>query len=389
MLLILLYNNIFSEIVKICAHDIHFACIEDDVAGAHCIHCYTCRIHEHSPTAVYCYVPYLLQDFYSVDLIHVCVCACSGWLRDFWRLPAYVRDANDDPEFIEQLVVKLRHLKGPRIFSNWHRLVGQLLFGTFYRNLIYSAIPWESTVMSYAALIVPLGSAVGTYMVSNVGRQKSPFLFSLLGAYIGEFLMGEPHLLLEESSSLYAAGVSMACSTYGWEFRKQKERHSFYKRLVVVFMIYGVFIGLCGSFVYFNASVETEDGETIKVRDAIDNFLNSPAWQQIKTAFWVLLTDMYESWRAGGFENAWSKFKNLADIEGEDHAYAELGLEPETPFKEVRKRYKELAREWHPDHHQGEEMKLEAQEKFIRYKDAYEVLEKIHKRRKKFSEETD
>ena len=243
--------------------------------------------------------------------------------------------------------------------------------------------------MNYVTFIIPLGTAFGTYMVSNVGRQKSPFLLSLFGAYLGEFLMGEPHFLLKESNSLFAAGVSMLFSTYGWEFRRQVKRHSCFKRFLVVLMIYGIFVGLCGCYIYFNASVETEDGETIKIRDAIDNFFNSPAWQQIKTAFWVLLSDMYESWRTGGFDNAWSKFKNLADIEGEDHAYSELGLEPGTPFKDVRKRYKELAREWHPDHHQGEEKKLEAQERFIRYSDAYTILDKIHKRRKKFNEDSD
>ena len=307
--------------------------------------------------------------------------ASSGWVRDLWRLPTYVKDANDDGTFLELLAIKMRSQKnGPSIFRNWHRLMAQILFGAFYRGLIYCAIPWESSVMSYAALIVPLGTAFGTYMVSNVGRQKSPFLYSLLGAYIGEFLMGEPHLLLEESNSLFAAGVAMLFSTYGWEWRRQKETYSY--RKLMVFMLMILFIVLCGSFVNFNATVETEDGEIIKVRDAIDNFFNSPAWQQIKTALWLLLVDMYESWKTGGFEQAWNKFKNLADIEGEDHAYTELDLEPGTPFKEVRKRYKELARKWHPDHHHGEEEKLKAQEKFMRYNDAYQILEKIHKRRK-------
>ena len=55
------------------------------------------------------------------------------------------------------------------------------------------------------------------------------------------------------------------------------------------------------------------------------------------------------------------RLDDLAD-KGEDHAYDALGLERGAEFKEVRKRYKELAREWHPDHHQGDEMKLKAQE---------------------------
>ena len=243
-------------------------------------------------------------------------------------------------------------------------------------------------MMNFATLLIPLGTAFGTYMVSNAGRQKSPFLFSLLGAYIGEFLFGEPHLASRQSNGLFVTMVATVISTYNWDHRRKTESHSRCKSFLVIWMVYALFVGLCCSFVYFNASLETEEGETIKVREAIDNFFNSPAWQQLKTAFWTLLVDMYEAWRTDGFERAWSRFKSLADIEGEDHAYDELGLDPGTPFKEVRTRYKDLAKEWHPDHHQGE-AKERAQEKFIRLNNAYQILDKIHKRRKKYGEEAD
>lgn len=314
---------------------------------------------------------------------------CVGWTRDFWRLSTYVKDANDDPEFLEYLSIKFRRLKGPRILSNWHRIVAQVLFGIFYRSLVFAAIPWESSVMWCAPFIIPLGTAFGTYMVSSVGRQKSSFAWSVAGAYLGELFFGDTRLLLEEGSSVFIAAVSTAFSTYKWEFRRVKEYHSFKKRVALVVLVYTVFAGLCCSFIYFNAELETEDGETIKVRDAIDNFLNSPAWQQIKTAFWVLLADIFESWRTGGYEKAWTRFKTMADIEGEESAYAELGLEPGASFIEIRKRYKELAKEWHPDLHQGEDMKLKAQERFIHYNNAYKILEKIHKRRKKYGEDED
>ena len=329
----------------------------------------------------------------------------QGWVRDFWRLPTYVREANDDKEIKAQFEVKRQYSEsGPRIVNNWHRLLGQALFGAFYRGLIYCAIPWESSVINFATFLVPFGTAFGCYMVGNVGKHKCPFEVCLLGAYIGEFLMGEGHLFYDEPSAFLVGAVAAISTTRDWVWekkkkeehvmqpqssfegkkKKKKEKVSCGKCLLVVLLVYGVFVGLCCSFIYFNASVETEDGETIKVRDALDNFFNSPAWQQIKTAFWVLIVDIYQSWRTGGYEKAWNKFVDLADIEGEDHAYDVLGLERGTEFKEVRKRYKELAKEWHPDHHQGEEEKLEAQEKFMKYNNAYKVLEGIHKRKKKY-----
>jgi hypothetical protein len=41
-------------------------------------------------------------------------------LRDFLRLPTYVRDANDDPEFIEEFKLELRYSSmNPGVFSDY------------------------------------------------------------------------------------------------------------------------------------------------------------------------------------------------------------------------------------------------------------------------------
>ena len=79
--------------------------------------------------------------------------------------------------------------------------------------------------------------------------------------------------------------------------------------------------------------------------------------------------------------------KNMADIQGEAHAYDVLGLERGAEWSEVRQRYKQLAKEWHPDHHQGEDMKQKAQEKFVEYQSAYMTLEAIHKRRNRYGDD--
>ena len=213
----------------------------------------------------------------------------------------YVRDANEDQRFIEELLVRIHYTNGPSIFRNWHRLVGQVLFGIFYRCLIFCAIPWDSSVIDWASLVIPLGTAFGTFMVSNVGRQKSSFSLSLIGAYVGEILFGEPHLILGESKPVLPAIVAMAFSTYGWEWRRQRKSVSCGRSLLAGLIIYGVFVGLCSSYVYFNMSVETEDGETIKVQDAINNLFNSPLWQEF-------LWGMYEAWKNGGYRKAWQKY---------------------------------------------------------------------------------
>jgi curved DNA-binding protein CbpA len=58
-------------------------------------------------------------------------------------------------------------------------------------------------------------------------------------------------------------------------------------------------------------------------------------------------------------------------------AYAVLGLKAGTSFGEVRRRYRALARRWHPDRHADEARNLnEATETMRRLNDAYRTLER-------------
>ncbi|CAI8011233.1 DnaJ homolog subfamily C member 22 [Geodia barretti] len=94
--------------------------------------------------------------------------------------------------------------------------------------------------------------------------------------------------------------------------------------------------------------------------------------------------DFLELWKTGGFKAVLKELVDVISTDEEYHAYDVLGLEQGTEFEEVRKRYKELAGKWHPDHHLGEQMKKKAQEKFMKYETAYKVLETINKRKKKY-----
>ena len=299
-----------------------------------------------------------------------------GWLRDFAKIPAYVQEANRDPSFMEPLAAYMRHYKTPRIFSNLHRLVGQVAFGYFYRWLIYCAIPEDYSSTLLIVLLVPLGSAFGTFMVSNVGMFKSSYKYSLAGAYTGEFLFGEAQLVSYLPS--FAVAVSMFFSTYGWDFRREppaRER-TCCKRFLAWLLFFVLFWLLILSGVYYNATIETDDGETVKVREAVNHFFNSPAWRELKKSFWKIYADM---WREG-WEGARRSFIDLADVTGEDSALETLKLKKGVGMSEVKEQYKRLAKEWHPDHHQGasEETKLYVKEKFMKIQKAYELLSELY-----------
>lgn len=302
-----------------------------------------------------------------------------GWIRDFYRIPAYVKDTNSDPSYVEYLGAQMRYYKRPPIMKNLHRIIGQVMFGYFYRLVVLGAIPEEYGDMKLLMLgLGPLGAAFGTYMVSNVGRFKSPFKYSLIGAYIGEILFGTT-LVLDQPSPSLAVVVSMVLSTYGWEYdrRPQGVANTCCKRMGVWFLAILVFYSLTGSYIYFNASVTTEDGETVKIREAVNNFLKSPAWAQIKESFWKI----FEDYKKEGWEGARRRMVILADVEGEERSQTILGVERNATMKEIKERYRYLAKEWHPDHHQGEEEKIHAKEKFMEIKEAYDTLTKIYNRR--------
>ena len=71
------------------------------------------------------------------------------------------------------------------------------------------------------------------------------------------------------------------------------------------------------SFLYFNASVTTEDGESIKLRDSIDNFFNSRVWKDFKET----LRHIYEDAKVRGWQNVWNDFVKAMDPEGEENSY--------------------------------------------------------------------
>lgn len=58
-----------------------------------------------------------------------------------------------------------------------------------------------------------------------------------------------------------------------------------------------------------------------------------------------------------------------------------LGLQESATEEEIRKRYKKLAKEWHPDKQRDPERKAKAQEKFIEIQQAYDTLSSIQAKR--------
>lgn len=321
-----------------------------------------------------------------------------GWMRDFFRLPSYIREANEHPEFLMKIRMQMRRRKRPSIWANVSRLLAGVGFGVFYRGLVLWALPEEYASNGYVVLLLaPIGTAFGTHMVSNAGSIKSHFKYAAIGAYLGELAFGHHHVLLELSHITLAISVSVLSSTFGWEFdRRPRAMHlvhggrwcgrgSCCKRVATWAVVFAVFVSLLVSAIYFNGVLTTQEGETIKVRDAIHNFFKSPYWKQLKKSFWANMWDVWEQYKEGGWEAAHKRLMVLADFQGEERSRFVLGVDNDATMSEIKARYRVLAKEWHPDHHQGggaEEM-ARVQERFMEIKESYETLQKLYKIRKR------
>ena len=293
-----------------------------------------------------------------------------GWFRDLWRIPEYVDDANDEAYFVEELKRKIRLRKEPAFSVT--RFAGQMLVGYFYGILVRLAIPEEAKWLP--SLLVPLGVAVGVYLVGNVGRERGDFKYPLVGAFLSYAALA--FLTSDEPGNMYVALIAAICFQNHREFRKEKPpTKTLCKR--VQYLAVGVVVISClwSSFLYFNAQVTTEDGETVKLRDAVNHFFQSPVWLEFKDVFWGL----YEEGQRSGWDNVYEEFVKALDPRGEKNAYRILGLTEDATQEEIKKRYKKLAVKWHPDRNQNN--KEEAQQKFMEIQEAYEILSNIKTRR--------
>lgn len=295
-----------------------------------------------------------------------------GWFRDMWRIPSYVDDANEESYFMEILTRKMKHRKEPPF--NVVRFAGEMIVGYFYGILVRLAIPQEAP-KSVVALMVVFGIAVGIHLVGNIGRERGSFRYPFVTCFISYLIL--TFLTGEEASYMYCSLFGSMAFNYYREYRHKVDKpKGACKRMAALVLSGMVVCSLWGSFLYFNASITTEDGETIKLRDSVNHFFKSPAWLEFKGTFWGI----YEEAQKQGWRNVYDEFVKSLDPKGESNAFKVLGLPDNATEAEIRKKYKKLAVKWHPD--RNKDNKEKAQQKFIEIQQAYEVLSTVMSKRK-------
>ena len=87
----------------------------------------------------------------------------AGWFRDLWRIPEYVRDANNDPKHLRDVTEKMKQMEKPPF--SMVRCMGQMIVGNTFGLLVQAATPNEEAIGIDLSLVPkilqPFGTALG------------------------------------------------------------------------------------------------------------------------------------------------------------------------------------------------------------------------------------
>lgn len=302
-----------------------------------------------------------------------------GWFLDVFKIPEYVRDANEDPVFISKFVEKLR--KYPRPPFSAIRFTAAVCTSYMFGQLVMLSIPPDEVMgINFRFLLwtVPFFAALGVWVVGNIGREKGNLKPCLTYAYLFYLLR---YVIYDESfwftGMVFAAAGAFDNNSKEWR-REPLKRHTKLRRTLNLGSCVVMYLAIFSVYLYFNGKVTDSDGEEVPFFEAVKNFLKSSMWTDLKQT----CIDLWTFAQHNGWGEIWRQIIESIDADGEQNAYKVLGLGPTATQSEITSVWRKMSREFHPDKVKDESLRREAQEKFMEIQQAYEVLSKIKSKRR-------
>lgn len=204
-----------------------------------------------------------------------------GMLIDLFRLPGYVREANQDEDYLKKLEELRFQIKVPAFFGQ--RFFGSILAGIFVYILVIYSWPTESLVIyTLVKLFAAYSTALIIYLVGTEFPMKCEFKWPLIGSLIG----------LMFSASVYLVPILAAFFlnwNIDWENDLKVKKEKKLKKKLAVFSAYSiVFVIIVSLCIWNNTTVKLEDGRTVTLKEAFTEFINSPAMQKTFELFETL-----------------------------------------------------------------------------------------------------
>uniref|UniRef100_A0A336LMD3 DnaJ homolog subfamily C member 22 n=1 Tax=Culicoides sonorensis TaxID=179676 RepID=A0A336LMD3_CULSO len=310
-----------------------------------------------------------------------------GWVVDLFTIPNMVRDANEDPKFIQKFIEILKVNRKPP-FSTY-RFMAMICVSYLWGQVVMIAIP-ENIIygidFSFMHWIIPLGIALGVWTVGNIGREQGVLWHALIASYVTYL---SRYFIYDDTwwMTLTVVVTSLVFDSISKRWRLERpKRRKLVKRAIILSSAVLLYMALWTSYFYFNGTITDSDGDEVPVHEAIHNFLKSPWWTDLKQT----LHDTWVFAQHNGWGEIWKQIIDSMDADGEQNAYKVLGVSATASQNEIKTTWRKLSLENHPDKVKDPSQLEAAQKRFMEIQQAYEILSKIKsKRRSKNKKSTD
>uniref|UniRef100_W5L0K6 DnaJ homolog subfamily C member 22 n=1 Tax=Astyanax mexicanus TaxID=7994 RepID=W5L0K6_ASTMX len=296
-----------------------------------------------------------------------------GWMREFFRLPAYVSEAKKKPE-----EVKRSSTTAPPV--GLFRFAGQICVGIYFGSV--ALISLQSLSFFYL-IVLPLSVGAGIHLVSCVGQQTSDLQKTLTTCIITSSIF--------YGSTLSPLPISIAASVTAAKNRrfKAKQRSGgqpepMGPRLFRLSLAVLAFSAPLGYAVFHNTTA-TLYYISDCLAAILEMFWFFP-WLRGALEYVLLLPYQILCALTGGryYEESWRKVLEILLNEyskREMDALKVLSVSEGATLEEITTSYRDLVKLWHPDHNPKQQD--EAQQMFIQIQEAYETLMNRHRPRKR------
>ncbi|XP_076876990.1 dnaJ homolog subfamily C member 22 [Brachyhypopomus gauderio] len=287
-----------------------------------------------------------------------------GWLREFFRIPAYVRETNREAGGIRPAPAA-----SPQV--GLARFTGQVCVGIYFGSVALISL---SSLRFFYLIVLPLSVGAGVHLVSCVGQQTSDLQKTLTACILTSSIF--------YGSRVSPLPISIAASITAAQHRRFKRVRRAGSppeplgprlyRLGLALLAFSAPLGYC----VFHNTTATLYYISDCVATLLDTFWFFP-WLRGVVEFFLLLPYRFLCALTGGnyYEESWQRVFDILLNEyskKETAAMKVLSVSEGATMEEITHSYRDLVKLWHPDHNLKQQE--EAQQMFIKIQEAYEIL---------------
>ena len=270
-----------------------------------------------------------------------------GLHKDLYKIPEYIKEANEDKVYMENLFKKQSKLKAPVFYTS--KFIGCVATGSFFCYLLKYCLTFNPDAafdISYYSLklLSPIGIALMVYLVGTEGPLKCDYKWPILGSYIA-FVID----LVFGYDTYYSCAI-LSTMFLNWniewdqDYFENKKKRKLYKRAAYLSVGILITVSIFSLFLWNNAYVEIE-GKKVTLKESVLNFLDSKEMVQLKEVFKMI----WNYYQAHGLRKLINHFFYGYDAEAVANAYKIIEMSEKSSQQELESRCKKLAVKWHPD----------------------------------------